>query len=192
MKVQQDLAYQEAHKAMNKVIKEHLKQNILNEPAEIGQVSVLFSVLYSGYDIETEVKVNGVYKKKLCPVVLLDVSSSNRSVFKAMHSVMNQVFNGVGYEIFRNLDKNGQSLILTRGKKIPVKIWERLVDILIKQDGSADSKKKIGHWHRVTNSDGKLGTYILNGSASHKYVPKITRPAKGFIELIKLAHKAFN
>ena len=188
MLVQQNLAYQEALKAINKVIKEHAKQDVLNETSEIGQISVL----YSGYNIEADVKVNGVYEKKSCPIVLLDVSSANRSVFKAMHSVMNQIFNGVGYEIFRNLDKNSPSLILTRGKNIPVKIWERLVDILVRQDGSSDSRHKIGHWHRVTNSDGKLGTFILNGNAAHKYVPKIIRPASGFIELIKLAHKTFN
>ena len=175
-KMQQNMTRQKCLTAINALIKAHPGEDILNEPCDAGQVSVL----YSGYEVE----VGG----RKYPVVLIDVSSTIQAR-DGMTGVLNSPkFNKVGYTLFRNLDKNRPTLVLARGENTPAEAWELVVKELLRRDGSSDSRKKLGMWHVVRDANDNIGMFILNGNAAHKYVKKVTRSPSGFLELIKKAH----
>ena len=170
-KIQQNLTRLECLRAIEGVMTKYPGRDALNEPTPIGQVSIL----YAGHE------VNGY------PVVLIDVSSTLQAR-DAMQGILNTTFGSVGYTLFRNLDKNSPSLVFSRGKKAPAEEWKLIVEELLRRDGSSDSRKRLGKWHIMKDPKGNFEVFILNGNAAHKYVQKVTRSPKGFLELIKRAH----
>lgn len=182
--IQQNVVYQTCLNELNRVIDEANGKPIINKRTSIGQVSVL----YSNKFIKCEVKdFNKQTVIKKCPVVLFDISS-NIAVRNAMLTILREKFNNAGYAVFRNLDKNNQSLVLSKGANIPVKSWEALIDELLRRDGSSDSRKRIGAWHKVTDRNGQLETFILNGNSAHHYVNRVKRTSNAFMKLIDKIH----
>lgn len=175
-KIQQNLTRLECLRAIEGVMAKYPDRNAVDEPTPIGQVSIL----YAGYNAESG--------GREYPVVLIDVSSAVQAR-DAMLGVLNTKFGAIGYTLFRNLDKDSPSLVFSRGKKSSAEDWKLIVEELLRRDGSSDSRRSVGKWHVVKDPNGNLGTFILNGNAAHKYVQKVTRSPKGFLELIKRAHE---
>lgn len=186
--IQQNIIYRKCRAELEHIIDSSAGKPVINFGSSIGQVSILYSDQY----VECEVK--GADKKTVrqnFPVVLLDVSS-NILARNAMTSILREKFHNVGYVIFRNLDKSSPSIILSKGANIPPKIWEALTKELIRRDGSADSRVRIGAWHKVADRKGRLETFILNGNSAHLYVSRVKRTSKGFMKLISDIHRSNN
>ena len=182
--IQQNVTYQKCKAELERIINQSGGKPIINIGSSIGQVSVL----YSNHFVECEVKgSNKQPVRRKFPVVLLDVSS-NIAARNAMTTILREKFHNVGYVLFRNLDKSNPSLILSKGVNIPPKIWEALTKELIRRDGSADSRMRVGAWHKVTDRKGRLETFILNGNSTHLYVSRVKRTSKGFMRLISDVH----
>ena len=181
--IQQNVVYQHCKAELERII-----DNAGDKPINVGSTFGQVSVLYANHSIECDIKGSDkkVIRKK-CPIVLLDVSSPI-SVRNAMITIMREKFNNVGYIIFRNQDKNNPSLILSKGANIPAENWEALVKELLRRDGSSDSRKRVGAWHKVSDRNGLLETFILNGNSAHLYVTRVNRTSKGFMKLINQVH----
>ena len=183
--VQQNITFTKCKRELERIIVEANGRPVINVGSPIGQVSIL----YANYSIECEIKgTDNRIKRQKCPVVLIDVSSPI-AVRNAMTNVLKEKFNNVGYVLYRNLDKNNPAVVLSKGQNIPVKEWEAVVNELLRRDGSADSRKRVGAWHKVTDRHDLLETYILNGNSAHLYVQRVKRTSKGFVKLLNDVHK---
>lgn len=178
--IQQNITYRKCKSELERIIVEANGKPVVNVGSSIGQVSIL----YTDYSIECEVKGN----RQKFPVVLLDVSSPILAR-NAMTTILREKFNNVGYVLYRNLDKNNSAVVLSKGSNIPTKEWEAVVNRLLWMDGSADSRKRVGAWHKVADRQDRLETFILNGNSAHLYVQRVKRTSQGFVKLLNDAHK---
>lgn len=189
--IQKNMAFRECRKAIKDILDQNPNKTVYNVPTNFGKISIMYPDYtatcqkYGGYGKDGKRRIIG-YEER--PVVIFDLSSIFPAAGSAAKNIINTDFDGAGFCIVRDMDKNNNNIMVSRCKNITMEEWEKVIKELIRLDGNSDSRKRVGKWHITQDDNGKPAEFILNGTAPHKYVRKVTRSPHGFLEIIKRAH----
>ncbi len=76
---------------------------------------------------------------------------------------------GMGIAIYRGI-RSGTTM-LCKGAGIDQELWRRICEKLVEEEGASDDPVRRGSWHVTRNPMG-IAPFLLNGNATHRYVPK--------------------
>ena len=104
------------------------------------------------------------------PILLVDLNSTiNKNNVRS--AVLSYVHKTTNCALIINRDAETGILVITRCREVPYPLWVKLVDWLIASEG-VSSEETPGCWHIMCNDSGTYADFILNGNASHRYVPR--------------------
>ena len=104
------------------------------------------------------------------PIRIIDFAPINGNNSPAsLNQFIKNNAGGYGFAIFRN--RLTGTIALTKGDKIDREMWERICNRLIEEEGQTEDPDNPGAWHVTRNPNG-YAPFLLNGNATHRYVPR--------------------